>query len=138
MATRARATRTSPRHVEALNAIEIEFSEDGKGNKKVLNAWRLYLQHFSDVDLMMKENSLWDEKGNQLLTDLLYEMSLALKYDFDKRALQQNVYSPQAYIDFETDQFLLRKFFLEVLIGKRPIRIIAGEDPPIDDTNKGT
>ena len=41
MATRA--TRTSPRHVDALNAIEVEFSEGSKGDTNILNAWRLYL-----------------------------------------------------------------------------------------------
>ena len=43
MATRA--TRISPRHVDALNAIEVEFSS--KGDKRVLDAWRLYLDHLA-------------------------------------------------------------------------------------------
>ena len=90
----------------------------------------LYLQHFSDVPLMEDQLSLWNEKGNQLLTDLLYEMSLVLKFNFDKVSLQQNVYSPQAHIDFETDQFILRKFFIAVMSGKRPLWITT--DPPAD------
>ena len=46
MATRA--TTLSPRHVDALNAIEVEFSKGGgKGEKLVLDTWRLYLEHLN-------------------------------------------------------------------------------------------
>ena len=128
MATRA--TRTSPRHVDALNAIEVEFSDGGKSDARVLSAWRLYLDHLGAAvhdDLLPQ----WTEKSNDLLTDLLYEMSQALQYDFDKVSLKKNIYSPKAHGELETDQYLLRKYFVEMMAGQRPIWIgvLTGEKP---------
>ena len=126
MATRA--TRVSPRHVDA-NAIEVEFSEGSAGDKGVLEAWRLYLDHLGDGD--SGDEQRWTDKGNDLFTDLLYEMSRALQYDFSKITLKKNVYSPRAHGDLELDQHLLRKYVVEMMAGKRPIwtGIFTGERP---------
>ena len=131
MATRA--TRISPRHVDALNAIEVEFSS--KSDKRVLDAWRLYLDH---LGVEMSDKQRWRDKANDLLTDLLYEMSRALQYDFDKLALKKNVYFPEAHGDFEMDQYLLRKYVVEMMAGKRPIwtGIFTG-DRPLDIRSAG-
>ena len=128
MATRA--TRTNPRHVDALNAIEVEFSEGGKGDTNVLNAWRLYLDHLG-ATVNDEQLPRWNEKSDELLTDLLYEMSRSLRYDFDKLALKKNVYSPKAHGDLEMDQYLLRKYIVEMLAGKRAVwtGIFTGEKP---------
>ena len=93
MATRA--TRLNPRHVDALNAIEVEFSEGGKGDKLVLDKWRLYLDHLNASPNTMNESQfeLWRKTAEEFLTGLLYEMSRALQYDFDKLALKNNIYS---------------------------------------------
>ena len=92
MATRA--ARASPRHVDALNAIEVEFSSGDTEDTPVLRAWRLSLDHLSTDG--SADGARWADKGNDLLTDLLYEMSQALNYDFDKVALKKNAYSPKA------------------------------------------
>ena len=122
MATRA--TRTHPRHVDALNAIEVEFSEGGKSDARVLDAWRLYLDHLArevNPELLLQ----WNEKSDDLLTDLLYEMSHVLNYGFDKVMLKKNVYSPKAHGELEMDQYLLRKYIVEVMEGRRAIRVAA-------------
>ena len=134
MATRA--TRLSSRHVDALNSIEVEFSE---GSKRVLDAWRLYLDHLTGGGEMNDDQlERWTEKGNDLLTDLLYEMSRALQYDFDKVALKKNVYSPKAHGELEQDQYLLRKYIVEMMAGKLPfsIEIFTG-DKPLDIRSTG-
>ena len=127
MATRA--TRVSPRHVDALNAIEVEFSDGSADDKRVLEAWRLYLDHLGDDNA--GDNQQWTAKGNDLLTDLLYEMSRTLRYDFNKITLKKNVYSPRAHGDLELDQYLLRKYIVEMLAGERAIMtaIFTGEKP---------
>ena len=141
MATRA--ARTNPRHVDALNAIEVEFSDGGKSDSKVLDAWRLYLDHLGDTP---RDEQLpqWTDKSDDLLTNLLYEMSQALQYDFDKVALKKNVYSPKAHGDLEMDQNLLRKGIVEIISGQRtlwvgvytsderPLDIKQTEKPPLD------
>ena len=127
MATRA--IKVSPRHVDALNAIEVEFSDGSAGDKRVLEAWRLYLDHLGNDD--KGDNERWTDKGNDLLTDLLYEMSRALHYDFSKITLKNNVYSPRAHGDLELDQYLLRKYVVEMMEGKRPLwtGIFTGANP---------
>ena len=132
MATRA--AKVNPRHVEALNAIEIEFSSGRGSDKKVADAWRLYLDHLNDHTVNPEDKDAlarWGEKANELLVDLLYEMSQALKFDFDKVSLKKGVYSPRAHGELETDQFLLRKFLLELMEGKRAMwtGIFTGDRP---------
>ena len=128
MATRA--TRTNPRHVDALNAIEIEFSEGGKNDARVLDAWRLYLDHLC-TEVSDELLPQWMEKSNDLLIDLLYEMSQALKYGFNKVTLKKNIYAPKAHGDLEMDQYLFRKFVVEMMAGQRPlwIGVFTGEKP---------
>ena len=131
MATRA--TRVSRRHVDALNAIEVEFSGASGDDKRVLEAWKLYLDHLSDAQMGKSDNQRWADKGNDLLVDLLNEMSRALNYDFDKVALKKNIYSPQAHTELDADQYLLRKFAVEVIAGKRAILVgVDTSEKPLD------
>ncbi|MXY68467.1 MAG: hypothetical protein F4Y47_07895 [Acidobacteriia bacterium] len=118
MATRA--SRSSVRHVDALNAIEIEFSAGVKADKSVLEASRLYLDHLMDPTSVVDET--WHEKAHGLLIDLLYAMSRALEYDFDRVDLKK-VYSPKGHFEAEVDQYLLRKYFVEIMEGKRDIPV---------------
>src|SRR5882724_8810665 len=72
MATRA--TQMSPIHVEALNAIEVEFYGDSDADKKVLNAWREYIDHLGECpDAAGHSLDRWVEKRQDLLFDLLHE-----------------------------------------------------------------
>ncbi len=132
MATRA--AKLSERHVDALNAIEIEFSGKRRSDKAVSAAWRMYLDHLNDSAWNLDDRDTlarWLDKGNDLLTDLLYEMSKALKYDFDKVSLKKAVYSPRAHGELQTEQFLLRKYVLEMMEGKRGMwtGVFTGERP---------
>jgi len=133
MATRA--TNLSDRHVEALNAIEVEFSSGKGSDKKVWDAWHVYLDQLNapqpadpnDRDGMAR----WTQRSNDLFLELLCEMSTALGYSFDKVSLKNSLYYPKGHGDVETEQYLLRKFVLEVMGGKRPLwtGVITGERP---------
>ena len=125
MATRR--ARLSPRHVDALNAVEVEFSKGGSpGDKRVLDAWRFYLNHLDNTSsstLSGSSGEQWALKGFELLIDLLYEMSRSLQYNFDKVSLKKNAYAPQGHLDLEMEQRILRGQVLEITAGKRPIWI---------------
>jgi Family of unknown function (DUF6680) len=131
MATRASSSRVSSRHVDALNAIEIEFS--GRGDKPVLDAWQNYLDQLNTpFDAESKDASArWNDKVDDMLVDLLYEMSKGLGYDFSKVSLRKGIYYPKAHGDLETDQWMLRKYFLEVMAGTRMMgsKIVTGDQP---------
>ena len=133
MATRA--TKVSPRHVEALNAIEIEFSSGRGSDQRVADAWRLYLDHLNQQVPPEDKSAVihWHDKSNDLLIELLFEMSKALKFDSDKVSLKNAVYFPRAHGELETDQFLLRKLMIDFMAGRRPMwtGIFTGDNKPI-------
>lgn len=117
-----RATQLSPAHVEALNGIEVEFYATSGPDKKVLDAWRLYVDHLNsgagEGDALMR----WVDKKNALLIDLLYQMAQSLGYDIDKVTIQKNAYHPKGLVETETEQHALRKAVLAVMSGERPVQ----------------
>ena len=80
----------------------------------------------------------WLDKQNDLLVNLLHKMSRALRYDFSEITLKKNIYSPIAHGDLEKDQYLLRKYVVELPDGKRPIWVVSKqptspEEPGLSD-----
>ncbi len=116
-----RATDIAPIHVEALNAIEIEFYAKSGPDKKVLDAWRIYINH---VNSPMGEGDAlarWVDKRRELLVDLIYEMGQNLGYDIDKVTIKNNAYYPKGHWEIESEQHALRKAALKVFSGEAPI-----------------
>jgi hypothetical protein len=134
MATRG--TVISPRHVEALNVIDLEFSEKNLKEKAVLEAWKIYHSHLNDVPRNYEDPSyqgkvdIWDAKRKERLVDLLYAMSQALGYSFDKVQLEKGAYVPQAHVNLESELALLRRGLLDIVFGKRPLPVIPFSPPP--------
>lgn len=120
MATRAYTV--SWNHVEALNRIDLEFSKQKPNERKVLDAWKAYLDLLGDKALPPDQ---WTVKRVDLLVDLLQSMALVLKYDFDKTQIKNSAYAPKAHGDIEAEQNALRRLSLELLEGKRAIPIAA-------------
>ena len=130
MATRG--TPLSPRHVEALNMIDLEFDAKKQEEKKVLEAWKVCLDHFYDVPKDYEDPSYktkqdaWMTKTEEYIIDLLHAMAHSLGYDFDKVQLKKGFYAPQGHADIEIEQLLIRKGVVQLLLGKRilPIKIV--------------
>jgi hypothetical protein len=127
MATRA--TPLSPRFVEALNMIHLEFSGKNAKEKAVIDAWNIYHDHLQggprdprDPAYQAKLDA-WGEKTQDCRTELLYKMSLALGYSFDKVQLKKGVHAPQGYADVELELSTLRRGILELVFGKRPLPV---------------
>ena len=87
--------RMAPEHVKALNMIDIEFHGDKK-SKPILDAWKAYLDHLNNSAPPNTQPALevWNAKRDDLLVDLLYAMSLALGYDYDKTFIRRTTYAP--------------------------------------------
>lgn len=128
MATRT--TRLSPRHVEALNTIEIEFVQDKATDKPVLDAWRLYLDSLGNTPVEPGPREAHFQKREDLFVDLLFEIGRYLGFKFDKVAIRRNAYSPIAHGEIEDDQRLIRKGVVELLSGKRALSTLAWLMPP--------
>ena len=131
-----RRTTLSPRHVEALNMIDTEFSLKNPEEKKVIESWKIYLDHLSglqlkndDPDYRIKLDQ-WTEKSNNLLVDLLKVMGLCLGYDFDKVHLMKGAYNPQGHANIEMELSLIRRFIVELFMRNKslPVDIVSVQD----------
>jgi hypothetical protein len=101
MATRAIRAGSSE-HVQALNLIELFFDGKSSKEKNVRDAWAVYLDFFDErlpQDVSDEAAKLHNEKGVDLLIDLLKAMGNSLGYDFNKVKLKRGVYYPQGHAD---------------------------------------
>lgn len=113
----------APSHVDAINSIQVEFHTDEDADKKVLDAWRLYTSHLNDRRHRVGPEAVqWQERKFDLLVDLVYLIGQSLGYDrIDKAALRDNTYLPQGFVDVEAEWNQIRKAWLELLDGMRPL-----------------
>jgi hypothetical protein len=127
MATRG--ARLSPQHVQALNMIDLEFSSDNPKEKTVLDAWKTYLEHLYNVPRDSQDPNyqtkftLWDSKSSEYLIALLSAMGKSAGFVFDEVQLKKGAYTPQGYIDLETENSLIRRGTLDILYGRRPLQV---------------
>lgn len=124
MATRA--TRVSPDHVQALNMIDIEFYGrtifgfrfQNLKEKMVVESWRVYHDHLNQ-QVAQDAIRVWIVRGDELFTDLLYKMSMALGYNFDLVQLKRGIYHPRAHDEQEIAQLTIRDNLVKILSGEK-------------------
>ncbi len=110
MATRG--TVLSFQHVEALNSIDVEFY----AVNTVVEVWRRYYNHLiHNTPQNEFANAAWEEKQKELLTNLLYEMAVALEYGFDKSVIERASYFPNAYGYAEQENQTIRNSLSQLL-----------------------
>lgn len=121
MATRA--TRLAGDHVQALNLIDVEFYDKGiwprhRKNKAVVEAWKEYLDLLGNKPLNEKSFAVWTSKLDDLFIELMYKMSIALGYDFDRTAIKNTSYMPTAHGTELDEQAVIRKGFAAIFRGE--------------------
>ncbi|WP_446028556.1 DUF6680 family protein [Lelliottia amnigena] len=125
-----RAQRLNREHVQALNMIDIEFygrkipflkiRYQTKKEQAITHAWKSYNNHLSKVHDYPDIN-IWISKSDDLFTELLYALSQAMNYDFDKVQLQRDCYRPIAHGDLETTQANIIKGLEKVFSGENAL-----------------
>ena len=128
MATRA--VNLSPAHVEALNAVPIEFYGKSSQLKTINIKWKVYFEHLL---LNVQTFANWEEKRRELLYDLLLVMSRHLEYDFDEVEIKK-VYAPQGHQVIETDQEIIRAGFAALFKGQASLPIEIKNSPSNDES----
>lgn len=128
MATRAEAV--SLEHVKALNMIDVEFYGDGS----ITTAWNVYRDHLNSYPQNPTEadEKIWNGKTADYLTDLLFEMSRLLGYNFGKVLLKKGAYAPIAHGILNAEQAIIRRGFVELLSGDKSLKVEL-----LDKANKG-
>ena len=124
MATRA--ANLSPMHVEALNAIPVEFYGTGKKLKAINDAWKLHLNHHT-VEGPVTE--VWAQTKQDLFVELLYLISQYLGYSFSKAQIKRDIYLPRAHGDLETEQAIIRQGVVALLRGEIALPMAVKEFP---------
>ncbi|NMW18536.1 MAG: hypothetical protein HKK66_05855 [Chlorobiaceae bacterium] len=123
------ATRGNPlskEHVEALNRIEIEFGNQ-KRFVKVIDSWKTYFDHLCISATGESAQTQWNINKVELHTDLLYQMSLSLRYNFDKIAIKRNVYQPVLFEKLQEEQQEIKDLVKNVLNGNQGITVTIKE-----------
>lgn len=103
MATRA--INLSLSHVEAINAVPLEFYGDTSELKAINSKWKVYYEHLLKPALSTPN---WEERRQEILYELLILMSRHLSYDFDEVEIKK-IYSPQGHAALESDQEVIRR-----------------------------
>lgn len=115
-----RNNKMSLEHINALNSVPIEFYGKNAKLKEVCELWRRYIELLSTK---YNDQDSWSEKLNEIYNYMLAEMAKILKYDFTYTQISKEGYFPQGYNNVENEQFLLRLGMMELLNGKRKIKI---------------
>lgn len=102
MATRA--AMLSPGHVEAFNAVPVEFYGTSGKLKQINDAWKLYLDHHIEQHVA---GDVWAQKRMDLFFDLLHHISQFLGYQFSRAQLARDIYSPRAHGELENEQTII-------------------------------
>lgn len=130
MATRA--TRLSVAHVEALNAIPVEFYGPRNSElKTIVDDWHAYLTNLgTNTNLLDAANTaVLFQKRSELFVDLLFGISKFLGYSFSKVEIQQDFYHPQGHVDVEMEQAIIRKGVAKLLSGELTLPMSVKEFP---------
>lgn len=124
----SRATRLSTEHVQALNRIELEFRGKSTKEKTVRDAWRLYADKLNE-NFDQSTWQTWASSRDLLFTDLIFQMSKCLGFDFDRVQIMRGVYHPRGHGEIEERQRNILIQLEKVLDGGQPIPMRIVEAP---------
>ena len=131
--TRHDSGRLSAEHVGALNLIQLMFY----GEKDVLEAYKRYMEHLNTPPPPQEQRNLVDSfirDGQGRFLELLATLASALRFQFDKKDLENLAYAPQKWLDFEMAQQQNMYLLTELLSGRSqlPVSVVPQQDdvPP--------
>ncbi|HEX3860077.1 MAG TPA: DUF6680 family protein [Stellaceae bacterium] len=111
-----RAAQLSPAHVEALNIVPIEFYGKRASFKRVVDAWKEYIDYlYRDKE---EDPRRWAERRSELLKIMLTKMGTALGYKFNSVEISRELYLPRRHAAIESDQEIIRKGLARIFSGE--------------------
>jgi hypothetical protein len=127
MATRA--MNLSPPHVEAINAVPIEFYGRKKSFKAVVESWKTYIDYLYQDKV---NPDVWVARRLELFNAMVLLMAKTLGYDFTAVEISRELYSPKAHAQIETEQKLIREGLAAIFRGDRafPMEVKAFPSDP--------
>lgn len=138
-------------HVSALNLVNIEFRND----KNVIEEWKKYFEYLRSgyqrrPDEIVSENLTEEEKqerndrydrrtfieGGTLLAKLLEAMAQSLNYKVEVLDLFKGGYSPQSWAHVESQQALIRQYFIDLYFGNKALPVLVFDGQPEINRNR--
>ena len=129
MATRA--TRLSPQHVEAVNAIPVEFYGSGKKLKPIIDNWHSYIDALDNTGNL--EGQVLALARHNAFLNMLHSISTYLDYSFNRSQLEKDVYYPEGHAVIEADQEVIRRGFAQLFKGEISLPMAVTEFPATAD-----
>ncbi|WP_028965821.1 DUF6680 family protein [Sphingomonas phyllosphaerae] len=125
-----RAARLAAAHVEAINAVPVEFYGRKPKLKAIVDDWHTYLDLLADKSLSTEAAVIERQRA---FLDMLYKMSTYLGYSFSRSELEKDVYYPEGHAAIEADAETIRRGFAALLRGdiSLPMRVT---DFPYDNS----
>jgi hypothetical protein len=133
-----RATRLNANFVQALNMIDIEFTDPT--DKSVRDSWKELLDHYTTWGAKTEAQRKVDEerdveRSTDLLAEMLVKMGKELGYDFDRVYIKKGFYYPEGLGNLEAEQHALRRSVLALLSGsgmKLPVAVFTQDFQPLN------
>lgn len=111
---RTRATSLSPEHVQALNAVPLEF----RGVKDITDAYKTYINHvYTPMPVPPADPKPWVDLRIDLLIDIMAKMAAKLGYKYTTVELKRDYYNPIWHSTVETEQNTIRQGLAKALSG---------------------
>jgi hypothetical protein len=125
-------------YVQALNLIDLFFDKKNAKDRAILDAWAIYCDHLHSYPQGSEDNvrRAWDEKGTELLVELLRAIAFALQYDFNKVQLQRGAYFPKLHGDDALAKLAIRDNLVKILSGQQPIPMAVTQLPISEEAVK--
>jgi len=117
-------------HVEALNAIPVDFYGENNNLREINETWKLYLDHHT---LNVTTSDVWMEKRLSLFHDILHLISVYLGYRFTRSQIARDIYSPQAHSDLENEQTIIRRGLVKLFNMEISLPMAVTEFPATAD-----
>jgi len=117
-----RAQNLNPAHVEALNAVPIDFYKD----KKVMDAWEEYFMHLTTSTA---HDPTWGPKRIDLFVKLLAAIGSKVGYQFNVAEMNR-IYFPNAHSELDEQQTFVRKAIVGLLKGDISLPVEIKAAPP--------
>lgn len=121
-----RAYRLNHQHIEALNRVEVEFSD----SRDIISALRRYMDLLDDSTPKDSDNvTLLGKRRNRAFAELVQAIGVKLRRRVDKLDLTEGGYYPTGLAELEDLQKDNAQQLNIVLKGSRPLWIAAAPNP---------
>jgi hypothetical protein len=132
-----RATRLSDTYVQALNQIDLEFSDAGKD--KGIEKWRALFSELNNAPADTEGGAVqyaWIDRCNETLMQLLLAMSGALGRAHTEEEIRRAIYYPKGRVDLEQSQLAIIHGLNRIISGEASHPMKITEVPGAGETAK--